>query len=60
MVADRRGGLLLTGIAVYFYYATRTHDDTQREKLIILLKPFHFIKEFEKDYRLPIKNILKK
>ena len=42
------GALLLTGIAVYFYYATRTHDDTATLEVDYTVEAIPFIKEFEK------------
>jgi len=42
--------LLLIGGAVYFYYATRTHDDTATLRPDYTVEAIPFIKEFEKDY----------
>jgi len=44
------GGLLLLGGAVYFYFATLTHDDTAKLKVDYVVEAIPFIKEFEKDY----------
>lgn len=41
--------LLLTGIAVYFYYATLTHKDTASLKADYTVEAIPFINEFEKD-----------
>jgi uncharacterized membrane protein len=42
--------LLLTGAAVYFYFATLTHNDTARVKADFNKEALPFIKEFETDY----------
>lgn len=44
-------GLLLIGIAVYFYFATRTHEDTANLEVEYTVEAIPFIKEFEKDYK---------
>src|SRR4030095_15281292 len=54
------GGLLLIGIAVYFYYATRTHDDTASLKVDYTVEAIPFIKEFEKDYKAANKKYAEK
>ena len=41
--------LLLIGIAVYFYFATRTHEDTASLAVDYSVEAIPFIKEFEKD-----------
>ena len=43
--------LLLIGIVVYFYYATRTHEDTANLKVDFTVEAIPFIKEFENDYK---------
>ena len=43
--------LLLIGIVVYFYYATRTHEDTAHLKVDYTVEAIPFIKEFENDYK---------
>jgi len=42
-------GLLLIGITGYFYYHTRTHEDTGSLKADYTVEAIPFIKEFEKD-----------
>ena len=54
------GSLLLTGIALYFYYATRTHDDPAALKVDYSVEAIPFIKEFEKDYKLANKKYAEK
>lgn len=41
---------LLIGIVVYFYYATRTHEDTASLKVDYTVEAIPFIKEFENDH----------
>jgi hypothetical protein len=43
------GILLFTGIAVYIYYATRTHKDTSALKAEFAVDAGAFIREFEND-----------
>ena len=45
------GIVLLIGVIVYFYYATRTHEDTADLKVDYSVEAIPFIKEFEKDYK---------
>ena len=54
------GTLLLIGVAVYFYYATRTHEDTAKLKADYLVDAVPFIKEFEKDYKAANKKYAEK
>lgn len=54
------GALLLTGIAVYFYYATRTHDDTATLEVDYTVEAIPFIKEFEKGYQAANKKYAEK
>ena len=53
------GGLLLLG-AVYFYFATLTHDDTATLKADYTVEAIPFIKEFEKDYKAANKKYAEK
>ena len=48
------GSLLLIGVIVYFYFATRTHEDTANLKVDYNVEAIPFIKEFEKDLLQPI------
>ena len=52
--------LLLIGITVYFYYATRTHEDTADLKVDYTVEAIPFIKEFEKDYKVANKKYAEK
>lgn len=54
------GTLLLIGVAVYFYYATRTHEDTAKLKADYTVEAIPFIKEFEKDYKAANKKYAEK
>ena len=54
------GGLLLIGIAVYFYYATRTHEDTANLEVDYTVEALPFIKEFENDYKAANKKYAEK
>ena len=54
------GGLLLLGGAVYFYFATLTHDDTANLKVDYTVEAIPFIKEFEKDYEAANKKYAEK
>jgi hypothetical protein len=54
------GGLLLIGIAFYFYYATRTHEDTASLKVDYTVEAIPFIKEFENDYKAANKKYAEK
>lgn len=54
------GGLLLSGGAVYFYFATLTHDDTAKLKVDYTVEAIPFIKEFEKDYQAANKKYAEK
>ena len=54
------GSLLLIGIAVYFYYATRIHEDTADLKVDYTVEAIPFIKEFEKDYKAANKKYAEK
>ena len=54
------GGLLLLGGAVYFYFATLTHDDTAKLKVDYTVEAIPFIKEFEKDYQAANKKYAEK
>jgi hypothetical protein len=45
------GSLLAIGLAVYFYFATLTHDDTANLKPEFTVEAIPFIKEFEKDIK---------
>ena len=54
------GVLLLIGAAVYFYFATLTHDDTATLKAAHTVEAIPFIKEFEKDYKAANKKYAEK
>jgi hypothetical protein len=54
------GGLLLLGGAVYFYFATLTHDDTAKLKVDYVVEAIPFIKEFENDYQAANKKYAEK
>ena len=54
------GSLLLTGLAVYFYFATLSHDDTANLKADYTVEAIAFIKEFEKDYKIANKKYAEK
>ena len=54
------GALLLTGIAIYFYYATRTHDDTAALDADYTVEAIPFIKEFENGYQAANKKYAEK
>jgi hypothetical protein len=54
------GGILLLGAAVYFYFATLTHEDTAKLKVDYTVEAIPFIKEFEKDYRTANKKYAEK
>ena len=54
------GGLLVLGGAVYFYFATLTHDDTAKLKVDYNVEAIPFIKEFEKDYEAANKKYAEK
>lgn len=54
------GVLLLTGIAIYFYYATRTHYDTATLEVDYTVEAIPFIKEFEKGYQAANKKYAEK
>lgn len=54
------GGLLLLGGAVYFYFATLTHDDTAQLKVDYTVEAIPFIKEFEKDHEAANKKYAEK
>ena len=43
--------LLLIGVVVYFYFATRTHEDTASLEVAYNVEAIPFIKEFENDYK---------
>lgn len=45
------GSFLVIGIAVYFYFATLTHDDTAKLKAEFTVEAIPFIKEFENDIK---------
>ena len=53
-------GLLLSGAAVYFYFATLTYDDTAKLKVDYSVEAIPFIKEFEKDYEAANKKYAEK
>jgi hypothetical protein len=53
-------GLLLIGVAIYFYYATRTHEDTANLKVNYTVEAIPFIKEFENDYKTANKKYAEK
>ena len=52
--------LLLAGIAVYFYYATRTHEDTATLEVDYTVDAIPFIKEFEQGYQAANKKYAEK
>jgi hypothetical protein len=54
------GVLLLAGLAVYFYFASLTHEDTARVKVDFNVEAVPFIKEFEKDYQAANKKYAEK
>ena len=54
------GVLLVIGAAVYFYFATLTHDDTATLKADHTVEAIPFIKEFEKDYKAANKKYAEK
>ena len=54
------GSFLLIGILAYFYYATRTHEDTAALKVDYTVEAIPFIKEFEKDYKAANKKYAEK
>ena len=54
------GSLLLIAIVAYFYYATRTHDDTAALQVDYTVEAIPFIKEFEKDYKAANKKYAEK
>jgi hypothetical protein len=54
------GGVLFIGIIIYFYYATRTHEDTSSLKVDYTVEAIPFIKEFEKDYKAANKKYAEK
>ena len=54
------GILLLIGIIAYFYYATRTHEDTAELKVDYSVEAIPFIKEFEKDHKAANKKYAEK
>jgi len=54
------GTLLFIGAAVYFYFATLTHDDTAKLKVDYSVEAIPFIKEFEKDHQASNKKYAEK
>ena len=54
------GSLLLIAIIAYFYYATRTHEDTADLTVDYTVEAIPFIKEFEKDYKAANKKYAEK
>lgn len=54
------GSLLLIAIIAYFYYATRTHEDTAGLAVDYTVEAIPFIKEFEKDYKAANKKYAEK
>ena len=52
--------LLLIGVAVYFYLATLTHEDTAKLKVDYTVEAIPFIKEFEEDYKAANKKYAEK
>ena len=54
------GSLLLIGVIVYFYFATRTHEDTANLKVDYNVEAIPFIKEFEKDHKTANKKYAEK
>ena len=54
------GSLLVIGIAVYFYYATRTHEDTAGLNVDYTVEAIPFIKEFENDHKAANKKYAEK
>ena len=54
------GSLLLIAIVAYFYYATRTHEDTAGLTVDYTVEAIPFIKEFEKDYKAANKKYAEK
>ena len=54
------GILLLIGIIAYFYYATRTHEDTAGLKVDYSVEAIPFIKKFEKDHKAANKKYAEK
>lgn len=54
------GSLLVIGAVVYFYHATRTHDDTASLKVDYMVEAIPFIKEFEKDNKAANKKYAEK
>jgi len=53
-------GLLLSGAALYFYFATLIYDDTAKLKVDYTVEAIPFIKEFEKDYEAANKKYAEK
>ena len=51
---------MLIGVIVYFYYASRTHEDTAGLKIDYTVEAIPFIKEFEKDYKAANKKYAEK
>ena len=54
------GLLLMTGIAIFIYYQTLTHQDTTKIKAEYTVEAIPFIKEFEKDYKAANKKYAEK
>jgi hypothetical protein len=54
------GALLITGLAVYFYFANLTYDDTATVKTDFTVEAIPFIKEFETDYKAANKKYAEK
>lgn len=54
------GAFFLAGIALYFFYATRTHDDTATLTVDYTVEAIPFIKEFEKGYQAANKKYAEK
>ena len=54
------GGLLLTGLVVYFYFETLSHDDTASLKADYTVEAIPFIKEFERDHKAANKKYAEK
>ena len=53
-------GLLLMGVALYFYYANLTHEDTASLKVDYTVDAIRFIKEFENDHKAANKKYAEK
>lgn len=52
--------VLLGGVFLYFYYATRTYEDTAKLKVDYTVEAIPFIREFERDYKAANKKYAEK